>query len=94
MKSDEQKQFIQMQEDIKHLKDDMTEVKSGIKDLSAKMEEGFYNLNNRNSEEIVKLTREFEKKYAGKWVEKILWGAGGIIGTTILLAIIELVIKK
>ena len=34
-----------------------------------------------------------DKKYAGKWTEKVLWGFGGVIGTALLVAVLNLVIK-
>jgi hypothetical protein len=34
-----------------------------------------------------------DRKYAGKWTEKIIWSMGGIVGAAILIAILEGVIK-
>ena len=93
MKTEEQKQFVIMQQDITHLKNDVQEIKTDIKGLTKKLEEGFLDMTNKNSAEILNLAREIEKKYASKWVEKVLWGIGGIVGTAILVAILELIIK-
>ena len=82
-----------MQQDITHLKNDVQEIKTDIKGLTKKLEEGFLDMTNKNSAEILNLAREIEKKYASKWVEKVLWGIGGIVGTAILVAILELIIK-
>ena len=93
MKTDEQKQFIIMQENIKSLQSDVQEIKTDLKEVSQKLEQGFLDMSNKNSAEILNLAREIEKKYASKWVEKVLWGIGGIIGTGVLVAIMELIIK-
>lgn len=83
-----------MQEDITHLKGDMAIVKQGVEDLKQTVSDGFADLSMRNSAELVKLAQEIDKKYASKWVERVLWGGGAIIGAVILVAIVELVIKK
>lgn len=93
MKTEEQKQFIIMQENIKALQSDVQEIKTDLKGVSQKLEQGFLDMTNKNSAEILNLAREIEKKYANKWVEKVLWGIGGIIGTGVLVAIMELIIK-
>ena len=83
-----------MQEDITHLKEDMVVVKDGIDDLKQTVSEGFAELSTRNSAELIRLAQDIDKKYANKWVEKVFWGGGAVIGTAVLVAIIELVIKK
>ena len=34
-----------------------------------------------------------EKKFAGKWVEKVLWGAGGVAGTILIVQLFDKLIK-
>lgn len=83
-----------MQEDITHLKEDMAFVKDGIDDLKQTVSDGFADLSTRNSAELIRLAQEIDKKYASKWVERVFWGGGAVIGTAILVAIVELIIKK
>lgn len=72
MTDEQTKNFTIMQEDIKHIKEDLGEIKEAVKTFM------------ENS----------EKKFAGKWVEKVLWGLGGIVGTVVVVAILKLVIIK
>lgn len=64
-------QVLIMQEDIKHIKDDILEIKDVMKNF----------------------IEQADKKYAGKWVEKILWSVGGVAGTIIVGAILKQIIK-
>ncbi len=41
---------------------------------------------------LEKFIEQSEKRFASKWVEKVLWGIGAIIGTAFLVSIISLVI--
>ena len=58
---------------------------SKVDDMSTTMEKGFFALNE-------KIDKALEKK-AGIWVEKVLWGAGAIIGTALLLAGLSILLK-
>ena len=92
MKTEEQKQFVIMQQDITHLKDDVREIKGDVKTLIDNLDQRFLDMANHNSSEIVKATLEFKnevdnlrKQKANKWVEKgVLW-AGAIVGGAVLL---------
>ena len=92
MKTEEQKQFVIMQQDITHLKDDVREIKGDVKTLIDNLDQRFMDMANHNSSEIVKATLEFKnevdnlkKQKANKWVEKgVLW-AGAIVGGAVLL---------
>ena len=92
MKTEEQKQFIVMQENIKTLQTDVQEIKGDVKELIKNLDQRFLDMANHNSSEIVKATLEFKnevdnlrKQKANKWVEKgVLW-AGAIVGGAVLL---------
>lgn len=49
---------------------------------------------NHLADKLEEIVEKMDKKYAGKWVEKVLWSMGGIVGTVILIAIIELVVSR
>lgn len=49
-----------------------------VKELTAKFENKFV---------------EQEKKFAGKWVEIVLWSGGGVVGVALLGAILALILK-
>lgn len=90
-----------MQQDVTHLKNDVSEIKMDVKELIAKLDQRFIDMANHNSSEIVKATMQYseelsqiKKEKANKWVEKVMWGGGTIIGASILVAIIGLVVKK
>lgn len=92
MKTEEQKQFVIMQQDITHLKDDVREIKGDVKELIANLDQRFMDMANHNASEIVKATIEFQKELDKKadidksWGETVwIWvfrtiGAG-VIGT-------------
>ena len=92
MKTEEQKQFIVMQENIKTLQTDVQEIKGDVKEVIKNLDQRFLDMANHNSSEIVKATLEFKnevdnlkKQKANKWVEKgVLW-AGAIVGGAVLL---------
>ena len=92
MKTEEQKQFVIMQENIKTLQTDVQEIKGDVKELIKNLDQRFLDMANHNSSEIVKATLEFKnevdnlkKQKANKWVEKgVLW-AGAIVGGAVLL---------
>ena len=65
--------------DIDGLKTDITSLRSDVK-------YGF--------EKIEALIIGCEKKYAAKWVERILTWGGGIAGSMIIVALISLILKK
>lgn len=35
-----------------------------------------------------------DRKFASKWVEKVVWGVASIIGTTVVLAVLSLIFHK
>ena len=43
---------------------------------------------------LKEFTEMAEKRYAGKWVEKIMFFIGGVIGTGIVVAMLDVIIKK
>ncbi len=100
MKTEEQKQFVIMQQDIAHLKDDVREIKGDVKTLIDNLDQRFMDMANHNASEIVKATMEFQKELDKKadidnsWGETVwIWvfrtiGAGviGTIGYTIFHA--------
>ena len=60
------------------MKEDIKYIKIDIREIKASLKEFMDNS---------------DKKYAGKWTEKVLWGFGGVVGTALLLAILEVVVK-
>jgi len=62
-----------------------------MEQIANKVDEGF----RANTEEHKEIMKAFEKaieKKAGKWVEKVLLGAGATIGMALLGALLRLVI--
>lgn len=41
---------------------------------------------------IEKELEKLEHVYARKWVERVIWGGGGVIGTAVTLALLDLII--
>ena len=101
MKTDEQKQFVIMQENIKTLQTDVQEIKVDVKELIKNLDQRFMDMANHNSSEIVKATLEFKnevdnlkKQKANKWVEKVLIWAGGIVGAIFLSSAVYIIFSN
>ena len=71
--------FQQNKEEHLDIKNALVNLKTSITKLDTKLDD---NLD------------KMERKFAGKWVEKVLWSTGGIIGTVILIAILSQVVKQ
>jgi hypothetical protein len=65
-------------EQIISMKDDILEVKESQKKTNQKLDE---------------ILEKLDKKYASKWVEKVIIWAGAIIGTAVIGALMSLVLK-
>jgi hypothetical protein len=64
--------------------------------IEKKVDDGFKATDARfdNMEKLVKdFIEKSESKFASKWVEKVLWGAGAIIGTSLLAALLKLLLE-
>lgn len=92
MKTEEQKQFVIMQQDITNLKDDVREIKGDVKTLIDNLDQRFMDMANHNASEIVKATMEFQKELDKKADVDKSWGetvwilvfrtiGAGVIGT-------------
>ena len=82
----------------------MQDMDRKIDALDKKMDKGFDRITqhfdntieafNKSIKEVkVEFELELENK-AGKWVEKILWGIGAVVGTSIVLTILSLIFKE
>lgn len=47
---------------------------------------------NGRLDHIEKELEKLEHVYARKWVERVIWGGGGVIGTAVTLALLDLII--
>jgi hypothetical protein len=93
MTDEQTKDFIIMKEDIKHIKDDILDIKDALNTFIEKSEKNFTDRFSEVNKKIQDNKDEADKTFAGKWVEKIMWSVGGIIGTTIVVAILSLILK-
>lgn len=93
MSEETKQQFKTMGEDITKLKIDITEIKGDVKSIVKTLEDHI-----KDEGEYRKQQDEFHKmimeKKAGVWVEKVLIGAGSVIGVSILGALLSLILIK
>lgn len=68
------------------LETQMNNIENKVNDIDAKVDAGF--------KAIMAEFKCMDNKYAAKWVEKVLWGIGGVVGTTIILAVLSLILSK
>jgi uncharacterized protein YqiB (DUF1249 family) len=89
MNAEEKERFIVMENEISHIKKDVTEIKKSN-------EKNFSELKALLQEHVVISTHEFkclDEKYASKLVEKIVYALVGTILSVVTLAVIYLVVK-
>jgi hypothetical protein len=102
MKTDEQKQFIIMQENIKALQSDVQEIKGDVKTLVDKQEEKHEQLMQHFSATTAKIAVEFGEKLkeldnkkpdrTESWAEPALKWALGILGTGAILYALRVIL--
>ena len=82
MNDKQTEEFYKMQNDITNIKDDVAEIKETLK--------SFIGASEKKMEQI---KCDAEERFAGKWVEKILWSGGAVIGVAILGALLNQILK-
>jgi chromosome segregation ATPase len=70
--------YALMCKDISEIKESITEIKQNQEKYMASM---------------AQFMEKLDGRFAGKWVEKIMWGGGAVIGTAILVAIFEVIFR-
>jgi len=89
MNAAEKERFIVMENDISHIKKDVSEIKESN-------EKNFQELKVLLQEHVVMSSHEFkclDDKYASKLVEKLVYGLVGTILSVVTLAVVYLVVK-
>jgi len=93
MSEETKQQFKTMGEDINKLKIDITEIKGDVKLIVKTLEDHIRDEDRYRTEQ-----NEFHKmimeKKAGIWVEKVLIGAGSVVGVSIIGALLSLILIK
>jgi len=82
MSDQEKEKFVIMQEDIKRLKDDISDIKSMLKQHIEKEDNRFNGM-----------CESIDKKYAGKMAEKLVYGMCGAILLAVVVALLSQIIK-
>lgn len=92
--SDETKlQFEKMEKDITDLKIGVTEIKGDVKSILKTLDDHIKDESEyRKAQDL--FHKEIMEKKAGIWVEKVLIGAGSVIGVSILGALLSLILIK
>lgn len=73
----------------------IVKLETQMNNIENKVDEGF-KASEKQIEDVKNLLTNFieksEKKFASKWVEKAIWSAASIVGTSVLLAVLSLVL--
>jgi hypothetical protein len=79
-------------EEISNIKINMAELKTDLKNIKEQNSKEHQDIMNCLGEINDKFD-ELPDKFAGKWVEKVLWSIGAVLGTAILYAFIRVILK-
>ena len=73
---------------MKEIKTEITYIKSGINDIKGDLKCFMADSLRANEEMEKRLNKKLQDK-ANKWVERVVWSAGAVVGTTVLLALLS-----
>lgn len=73
---------------MKEIKTEITYIKSGINDIKSDLKCFMADSIQANEEMEKRLNEKLQDK-ANKWVERVVWSAGAVVGTTVLLALLS-----